>query len=158
ESSSRARSLVEPIASCTSTAWPIRRAGRAAAAKGVSGRSMASTIARGPPRPPVRVRYTRRPMSQTPAASPSDATARRERVFSGIQPAGASHLGNYLGEQQNYVALQDRYEAIYAIVDLHALTTVHDGAELQRLGHEMVLDLLAVGLDPDRCALVRQSD
>jgi tryptophanyl-tRNA synthetase len=97
-------------------------------------------------------------MSQTLAASPSDATARLERVFSGIQPSGASHLGNYLGAQQNYVALQDRYEAIYGIVDLHALTTVHDGAELRRLAHEMVLDLLAVGLDPDRCALVRQSD
>ena len=58
-------------------------------------------------------------MSQTLAASPSDATARRERVFSGIQPSGASHLGNYLGAQQNYVALQDRYDAIYGIVDLH---------------------------------------
>jgi tryptophanyl-tRNA synthetase len=104
------------------------------------------------------VRYTPRPMSQTLAASPPDASARRERVFSGIQPSGASHLGNYLGAQQNYVALQDRYEAIYGIVDLHALTTVHDGAELRRLGHEMVLDLLAVGLDAERCALVRQSD
>lgn len=104
------------------------------------------------------MRYTRRPMSQTAAASPSDATARRERVFSGIQPSGASHLGNYLGAQQNYVALQDRYEAIYGIVDLHALTTVHDGAQLRRLGQDMVLDLLAVGLDPERCALVRQSD
>jgi tryptophanyl-tRNA synthetase len=97
-------------------------------------------------------------MSQILAASTPDATARRERVFSGIQPSGASHLGNYLGAQQNYVALQDRYDAIYGIVDLHALTTVHDGAELRRLGHEMVLDLLAVGLDPKRCALVRQSD
>jgi tryptophanyl-tRNA synthetase len=82
----------------------------------------------------------------------------RERVFSGIQPSGASHLGNYLGAQVNYVALQDRYEAIYAIVDLHAMTTVHDGAEMRRLTHEMVLDLLAVGLDPERCALIRQSD
>ena len=82
----------------------------------------------------------------------------RERVFSGIQPSGASHLGNYLGAQVNYVALQDRFDAIYAIVDLHALTTVHDGAELRRLTHEMVLDLLAVGLDPARCALIRQSD
>jgi tryptophanyl-tRNA synthetase len=97
-------------------------------------------------------------MSQTLAASTPDAIARRERVFSGIQPSGQSHLGNYLGAQQNYVALQDRYDAIYGIVDLHALTTVHDGAELRRLGHEMVLDLLAVGLDPKRCALVRQSD
>jgi tryptophanyl-tRNA synthetase len=82
----------------------------------------------------------------------------RERVFSGIQPSGASHLGNYLGAQRNYVALQDEFEAIYAIVDYHALTTVHDGAELRRLTREMVLDLLAVGLDPDRCALIRQSD
>ena len=82
----------------------------------------------------------------------------RERVFSGIQPSGASHLGNYLGAQLNYVALQDHYEAIYAIVDYHALTTVHDGAEMRRLTHEMVLDLLAVGLDPERCALIRQSD
>ena len=82
----------------------------------------------------------------------------RERVFSGIQPSGASHLGNYLGAQVNYVALQDRYDAIYAIVDYHAMTTVHDGVEMRRLTHEMVLDLLAVGLDPERCALIRQSD
>ena len=97
-------------------------------------------------------------MSQTLDARAPDATPVRERVFSGIQPSGASHLGNYLGAQQNYVALQDRYDAVYGIVDLHALTTVHDGAELARLSHEMVLDLLAVGLDPQRCALVRQSD
>jgi tryptophanyl-tRNA synthetase len=85
-------------------------------------------------------------------------TTVRERVFSGIQPSGASHLGNYLGAQVNYVALQDQYEAIYGIVDYHALTSVHDGEQMRRLTHEMVLDLLAVGLDPDRCALIRQSD
>ena len=85
-------------------------------------------------------------------------TTVRERVFSGIQPSGASHLGNYLGAQVNYVALQDQYEAIYAIVDYHAMTSVHDGEQMRRLTHEMVLDLLAVGLDPDRCALIRQSD
>ncbi len=97
-------------------------------------------------------------MSQT---APRVETARpgtRERVFSGIQPSGASHLGNYLGAQVNYVALQDQYDAIYAIVDLHAMTTVHDGEQLRTLSHDMVLDLLAVGLDPDRCALIRQSD
>ena len=82
----------------------------------------------------------------------------RERVFSGIQPSGASHLGNYLGAQANYVALQDKYDAIYAIVDYHAMTTVHDGQKMRELTHEMVLDLLAVGLDPERCALIRQSD
>jgi tryptophanyl-tRNA synthetase len=97
-------------------------------------------------------------MSQTLDARASAPARVHERVFSGIQPSGASHLGNYLGAQVNYVALQDRYDAIYAIVDLHALTTVHDGGELRRLSHEMVLDLLAVGLDPDRCALIRQSD
>src|SRR3990172_8846662 len=71
--------------------------------------------------------------------------AARERVFSGIQPSGASHLGNYLGAQVNYVAL-------------HAMTTVHEGEQLRRLSHDMVLDLLAIGLDPDRSALIRQSD
>jgi tryptophanyl-tRNA synthetase len=85
-------------------------------------------------------------------------TTVRERVFSGIQPSGASHLGNYLGAQVNYVALQDQYDAIYAIVDFHAMTTIHDGQQMRELTHEMVLDLLAVGLDPERCALIRQSD
>jgi len=104
------------------------------------------------------VRYTPAPMTQTAVENPPGSREHRERAFSGIQPSGASHLGNYLGAQRNYVALQDRFEAIYGIVDLHALTTVHDGAALRRLAHEMVLDLLAVGLDPDRCAIVRQSD
>ncbi len=97
-------------------------------------------------------------MSQTIAGSTPGEAGVRDRVFSGIQPSGASHLGNYLGAQVNYVALQEQFETVYAIVDLHALTTVHDGSELERLSHEMVLDLLAVGLDPSRCALVRQSD
>ena len=104
------------------------------------------------------MRYTRRPMAQILDARDASSRPVRERVFSGIQPSGASHLGNYLGAQANFVALQDRFDAIYAIVDYHALTTVHDGAELRRLAHEMVLDLLAVGLDPARCALIRQSD
>src|SRR5919107_3790162 len=97
-------------------------------------------------------------MSQTLDAPAEAERSVRERVFSGIQPSGASHLGNYLGAQVNYVAMQDGYDAIYAIVDLHALTTVHDGAELAALTRNIVLDLLAVGLDPARCALIRQSD
>jgi tryptophanyl-tRNA synthetase len=97
-------------------------------------------------------------MSQAAPATTAQAPAVRERVFSGIQPSGASHLGNYLGAQVNYVAMQDEYDAIYGIVDLHALTTVHDAAVMRQLSHDMVLDLLAVGLDPDRCALIRQSD
>ena len=75
----------------------------------------------------VRV-YTRPPMSQVASAPANPQPAVRERVFSGIQPSGASHLGNYLGAQVNYVRLQDEYDAIYGIVDMHALTTVHDGA------------------------------
>ncbi|MGH2427279.1 MAG: tryptophan--tRNA ligase [Candidatus Limnocylindria bacterium] len=82
----------------------------------------------------------------------------RTRLFTGIQPSGESHLGNYLGAQLNYVRLQDEYESIYGVVDYHALTTVHDGPTMRSLTHEMVLDLLAVGLDPARCAIVRQSD
>jgi tryptophanyl-tRNA synthetase len=97
-------------------------------------------------------------MSQTLDAPRAGEPPLRERVFSGIQPSGASHLGNYLGAQVNYVAMQDEYETIYGIVDLHALTTVHDPQQLRDLTHEMVLDLLAVGLDPSRCALIRQSD
>ena len=97
-------------------------------------------------------------MSQTLDAPRAGEPPIKERVFSGIQPSGASHLGNYLGAQVNYVAMQDAYDTIYAIVDLHALTTVHDGAELRHLTREMVLDLLAVGIDPDRSALIRQSD
>jgi tryptophanyl-tRNA synthetase len=97
-------------------------------------------------------------MSQTAPTVETAQPGTRERVFSGIQPSGASHLGNYLGAQVNYVALQDRYDAIYGIVDLHALTSVHDGRVLRDLTREMALDLLAVGLDPGRCALIRQSD
>jgi len=99
-----------------------------------------------------------RETSAAPSADPHAEPGERLRVFSGIQPSGASHLGNYLGAQVNYVALQDQYEAIYAIVDFHAMTTVHEGATMRALTHEMVLDLLAVGLDPERCALIRQSD
>jgi tryptophanyl-tRNA synthetase len=97
-------------------------------------------------------------MAQSAPAPAASLPTSRERVFSGIQPSGASHLGNYLGAQVNYVALQDEYDAIYAIVDLHAMTTVHDGERLRQLTRDMALDLMAVGLDPDRCALIRQSD
>jgi tryptophanyl-tRNA synthetase len=97
-------------------------------------------------------------MSQTLDVRDAAPRSVRERLFTGIQPSGASHLGNYLGAQVNYVALQDRYESIYGIVDFHALTTVHDPSTLRTLTHEMVLDMLAVGLDPERCSIVRQSD
>jgi tryptophanyl-tRNA synthetase len=80
------------------------------------------------------------------------------RVFSGVQPSGLPHVGNYLGAFQNYIALQDRYEAIYCIVDYHALTSTHDAERIRRNTHEMALGLLALGLDPERAVLFRQSD
>ena len=79
------------------------------------------------------------------------------RIFSGIQPSGAPHIGNDLGAIRNYVALQDRYEAIYCIVDYHALTSTHDPDALRARTREMATALLALGLDPDRCTVFVQS-
>jgi tryptophanyl-tRNA synthetase len=78
-------------------------------------------------------------------------------IFSGIQPSGVVHLGNELGAVRNYVRLQSEYEAIYCIVDFHALTSTHDGAVLRQRTREMAASLLALGLDPDRCTLFVQS-
>jgi len=92
-----------------------------------------------------------------PAAEPLQAPAARPRIFSGIQPSGVVHLGNDLGAIRNYVRLQSEYEAIYCIVDFHALTSTHDGAVLRQRTIEMAASLLALGLDPDRCTLFVQS-
>ncbi len=82
----------------------------------------------------------------------------RSRVFSGIQPSGLPHVGNYLGALANYIAMQESHDAIYCIVDYHALTSTHDGELIRRNTHEMALGLLALGLDPERAILFRQSD
>jgi tryptophanyl-tRNA synthetase len=79
------------------------------------------------------------------------------RVFSGARPTGRQHIGNYLGAIQNYVALQDKYDCIYCIVDIHALTTLEDTHKLQTNIREMMLDWLAAGLDPNRSILFVQS-
>ncbi len=92
-----------------------------------------------------------------PDATPSARPSAPPRIFSGIQPSGVVHLGNDLGAIRNYVRLQDEYEAIYCIVDYHALTSTHDGAVLRQRTREMAASLLALGLDPDRCALFVQS-
>ena len=95
-----------------------------------------------------------------PAVAPLGATeseARPYRIFSGIQPSGIVHLGNDLGAIRNYVALQARYEAIYCIVDYHALTSTHEPDVLRQRTREMAASLLALGLDPDRCTLFVQS-
>ncbi len=83
---------------------------------------------------------------------------KKGRVFSGIRPTGRAHLGNYLGAFKNYVALQDDYECVYCIVDLHALTTVEDTENLKQNTYELALDLLAVGIRPEESILFVQSD
>src|SRR5688500_17207980 len=81
------------------------------------------------------------------------------RIFSGIQPTGRKHLGNYIGAITQYVAGQDRGDpAIYCIVDLHAITVAYDPAELRERVHDATAILVAAGLDPSRCILFRQSD
>jgi tryptophanyl-tRNA synthetase len=80
-------------------------------------------------------------------------------IFSGIQPTGTKHLGNYIGAIRQYVEGQDRGDpAIYCIVDLHAITVAYEPAELRRSLYDLTALLLASGLDPDRCVLFRQSD
>jgi tryptophanyl-tRNA synthetase len=83
--------------------------------------------------------------------------AKKGRVFSGIRPTGRAHLGNYLGAFKNYVALQDDYECIYCIVDLHALTTVEDTLGLKQNTYELAIDLLAAGIRPEQTILFVQS-
>jgi tryptophanyl-tRNA synthetase len=80
------------------------------------------------------------------------------RIFSGIQPTGRKHLGNYIGAIRQYVEGQDRGEAIYCIVDLHATTVPFDPAELRRSTHDTAAILLAAGIDPERCVFFRQGD
>ena len=91
------------------------------------------------------------------APTPLETPVARPRTFSGIQPSGVVHLGNDLGAIRNYVRLQAEYEAIYCIVDYHALTSTHDGAVLRQRTREMAASLLALGLDPERCTLFVQS-
>jgi tryptophanyl-tRNA synthetase len=81
------------------------------------------------------------------------------RIFSGIQPTGRKHLGNYIGAIQQYVEGQDRGDpAIYCIVDLHAITVAYEPGELRERVHDTTAVLIAAGLDPERCVLFRQGD
>jgi tryptophanyl-tRNA synthetase len=82
---------------------------------------------------------------------------KKGRVFSGARPTGRQHLGNYLGAIKNYVALQDEYDCVYCIVDLHALTTVEDTLNLRQNTMEMALDFLAAGIRPDETIMFIQS-
>jgi tryptophanyl-tRNA synthetase len=80
------------------------------------------------------------------------------RIFSGIQPTGRKHLGNYIGAIRQYVDGQDRGEAVYCIVDLHAITVPYDPAALRTGLYDLTALLIAAGVDPARCVLFRQSD
>jgi tryptophanyl-tRNA synthetase len=80
------------------------------------------------------------------------------RIFSGIQPSGRKHLGNYIGAIAQYVSAQERGEGIFCIVDLHAVTVAYDPLELRERLYDTLAILLAAGLDPERCTLFRQSD
>ncbi len=79
------------------------------------------------------------------------------RIFSGIQPSGELHIGNWLGAVQNWVRLQQTYDCIYCVVDLHAITGKYEPAALQRRTWEMAVGLLAAGVDPNRVTLFVQS-
>jgi len=79
------------------------------------------------------------------------------RIFSGIQPTGAKHLGNYIGAIRNYVATQEKGEAFFCIVDLHSITTDYEPEELRESTLSLAALLFAAGLDPDRCTLFVQS-
>lgn len=98
-----------------------------------------------------------------PDASPAVAAARTTRALSGIQPTGRFHWGNYFGAIRQYIDLQPGAhqaadEAYYFIADLHALTTVREPARLRSLVHAAAVDLVALGLDPERAVLFVQSD
>ena len=81
----------------------------------------------------------------------------RKRVFSGARPTARQHIGNYLGAIQNYVALQEEYDCVYCVVDIHALTSMQDTSRLQEYNREIVLDWLAAGMDPERTIIFIQS-
>jgi tryptophanyl-tRNA synthetase len=80
------------------------------------------------------------------------------RIFSGIQPTGRKHLGNYIGAITQYVAGQERGDGIYCVVDLHAITVAYQPAALRESVYDTTATLLAAGLHPDRCIFFRQSD
>ncbi len=82
---------------------------------------------------------------------------KKGRVFSGARPTGRQHLGNYLGAMLNYVALQDDYDCVYCIVDVHALTTMETTLDLRQNTYEMALDWLAAGIRPEETIVFIQS-
>jgi tryptophanyl-tRNA synthetase len=80
-----------------------------------------------------------------------------DRIFSGIQPTGDLHIGNWLGAVRNWVALQERYDCIYCVVDLHAVTLPYEVSQLAARTRDVAIGLLAAGIDPERAILFVQS-
>jgi tryptophanyl-tRNA synthetase len=80
------------------------------------------------------------------------------RILSGIQPSGALHIGNYFGAIRQYIALQEENDAFYFVANFHALTSVRDAARLREYTFQVIADLLALGLDPEKACLFVQSD
>jgi tryptophanyl-tRNA synthetase len=89
--------------------------------------------------------------------TPSSAGTATKRVLSGMQPTGRMHIGHYFGALQNYVRMQQEYDAFYCVVDLHALTTFEQPTELWPNVLNMVADWIAAGIDPDRATIFVQS-
>jgi tryptophanyl-tRNA synthetase len=81
-----------------------------------------------------------------------------KRILSGVQPTGKLHLGNYFGATKQHIALQHEAQCFYFIADYHSLTTIHDAKVLSENSHNVALDYLALGLDPDKAVFFRQSD
>jgi len=96
-------------------------------------------------------------MFLTSSSAPSKQPVAMETVFSGIQPSGELHLGNYLGAVRNWVALQGQYRCFYCIVDYHAITQRYEPATMVARARAMAIDVLACGVDPDRATLFIQS-
>src|SRR6202035_761607 len=92
------------------------------------------------------------------AASPRRSRmAFKQLVFSGVQPTGNLHLGNYLGAIKRFVELQDRFDCIYCVVDMHAITVWQDPGELPRATREVTAAFIACGIDPKKHIVFNQS-
>jgi tryptophanyl-tRNA synthetase len=83
---------------------------------------------------------------------------KKPKVFSGIQPSGTIHVGNYLGAIKNWAAMLDDYDCIFGIVDYHAMTVTYDPAEMQRRIVDAACVNMACGLDPSRCIIFVQTN
>ncbi|HMB99263.1 MAG TPA: tryptophan--tRNA ligase [Balneolaceae bacterium] len=82
----------------------------------------------------------------------------QKTILSGIQPSGKLHLGNYFGAMRQHIRMQEEGDAFYFLANYHSLTSVEDGKLLESFTHDVVLDYLALGLDPDKCTFFAQSD